>query len=53
VLEKPLERAVNRLKITIDAKKVEFESASEAEKARLVEEAKKKLQEEARKLLKP
>jgi uncharacterized protein involved in outer membrane biogenesis len=49
VLEKPLEKATEKLKLTIEAKKVEIEEAAkkkaEEEKKRLEEEAKKKLKE--------
>ena len=63
VLEKPLEKAIDKLKIKIEAKKVEIEDAAkqkaEEEKKRLEEEAqkqadeaKKKAEEEAKKQLK-
>jgi uncharacterized protein involved in outer membrane biogenesis len=55
VLEKPLEKAVGKLKVKIEAKKVEIEEAAkkkaEEEKKRIEEETKKKIEEEAKKQL--
>jgi len=56
VLEKPIEKATEKVKVKIEAKKIEVEEAAkkqaEEEKKRVEEEAKKKLEEEAKKLFK-
>lgn len=56
ILEKPVEKAVGKVKLKIEAKKIEIEEAAkkkaEEEKRKAEEEAKKKLKEEAKKLLK-
>lgn len=54
VLEKPLEKAIGKLKVKIEAKKVEIETAAKKkaaeEKKRLEAEAKKKAEEEKKRL---
>ncbi|MFH1347401.1 MAG: AsmA family protein [Candidatus Margulisiibacteriota bacterium] len=54
VLEKPVEKAIGKIKLKIEAKKVEIEEAAqkkvEEEKARLKKEAEKKVEEEKKRL---
>jgi len=52
ILEKPLEKAVGKLKVKIEAKKVEIEQKAKEELASKETEAKKALEEEAKKKLK-
>lgn len=56
ILEKPVEKAVGKLKVKVEARKKELEAEAqqkaEAEKKRLEEEARKKLEEEAKNQLK-
>jgi len=56
ILEKPVEKAVGKLKVTVEARKKELEAEAqkkaEAEKKRLEEETKQKLEEEAKNKLK-
>jgi hypothetical protein len=52
ILEKPVEKAVGKLKIKIEAKKVEIEEKAKEEAKKKGEEEKKKLEEEAKKKLK-
>jgi uncharacterized protein involved in outer membrane biogenesis len=51
-LEKPLEVGIGKIKVKIEAKKVEIETKAEAKKKELEEEARKKLEEEAKKKVK-
>lgn len=52
ILDKPLSTVVGKLKVKVDAAKVEIEQKADQEKTRLQEEAKQKIQDEAKKLFK-
>lgn len=52
VLEKPVEKAVGKVKIKIEAKKIEIEEKAKEEAKKKAEEEKKRLEEEAKKQLK-
>lgn len=50
ILEKPIEAAVGKFKVKIEAKKVEFEQKASAEAKRLAEETRRKAEEEKKRL---
>ena len=50
ILEKPIEAAVGKFKIKIEAKKVEFEQKASAEAKKLEEETRRKAEEEKKRL---
>ena len=50
ILEKPIEAVIGKLKVTIEAKKVELEQKASAEVKKLEEEAKRKAEEEKKRL---
>lgn len=52
ILEKPIEKAVEKLKIKIETKKIEIEEKAKEEASKKIEEEKERLKEEGKKKLK-